>query len=342
MRNFKIGFVICGLLTIAFLQSCKSPCFWVDVTMPAYVNMVKYDNIIVDFDPRFHQGNMNHSFDASDEIARLLLSSNRFKVIDRISLNNYIREADLSGFREGKGNPKSLSKIVGTTAFIFGRLSVDRGEETFSESDAFIDQERAKKKDTVWLYDKLRRLRYSLSVSFKIIDAETSQLISMQTLNANSEGTNKATFKYRSKNKDRDMPAPVDESALFRNCLMNIINQYSRYILPYNVGEEVCFIKDDSLPEVEKARNLFTNKLWDEGIQALKKMTLKKGLDNKAQAKAHYNLGLMQMYSRVFDKAEENFNIARRLDDECTTYMEVYKILQKKKDIEAKLKQQGN
>jgi len=332
-KNFDTKINLLLLLISIIFVGCKSPCINLLVTRPAEINLGNYKQIAVDnfFD---NMGSSSgHALDLSDEIFNSLGASNRFKVLDRQQIDKLLREKGLvnSQTTDEDKSPK-LFKIIGASAYVFGRIQFEKYNEKQFESKPWQSNS-----DKRWYYSKSREGTYTLRVNIKVIDVETTRSLTSRTISAERLATKSVSLSYPSSN----VPDEIDQDALYRECLKDIVNQFMKMVAPYHEWVEACFEKDGDLPEVSDAKEKFLKNDWTSGMQLLFDCITKKGLEKEVRSKAYYNLALMQVYCQYFLEADENLKVAKWLDPNNENISELYTKLYYEQAVKKKLDEQN-
>ncbi len=325
-RKNSISVFIFFILSTLLFFSCGTKAVQIQVHRPAEINLKKYAKVAMGDITNAKGRKDAHAKDVSDSITSAFFETGYFEVLDRQHLQNIIEEHNLklSGLLDADSAPE-LGRIIGTSALVYGRIQTDKYDEERSSSDTWKDS-KGKSHKTHY-----RKGVYTLAVSIKILDIETSQIVATKNLQAS----------YKNKTRKTDGTAPkIDDNALYTSCLNRIKADLKKLIAPYKKMVEANFQTDSKLPETESALNQFKIDEWDTGVSLLEDAASKPGLEPKVQAKAYYNLGLAQMYSGQFDEAIENFKKAMILNPKEDRYVDAVKTAKKEQVMADKLEMQ--
>lgn len=306
---------------------CGTTSMMISVKRPAEINLQGFKQIAVGDITAADRRNRNHANDIADEITAKLFASGQFDVLDRQNLKRIIEEQKLSisGLVDEK-SAAELGKVLGATAFIFGRVTNDNYKEDVTKGDVTVSKKDSSKHQLI-----SRGGKYNLTVNLRVIDIETAKILVVRNFSA--EFTDRKTA-------DNKQPAQIDKNMLFLRCVSSVTDQFMKVVAPYDVNVRATFQKDKNLPELESAISFFKIGEWEDGLGLLTKASEKPGLETKVKAKAYYNLGLAQMYSSKYDESMENLKKAIALVPDSKTYNNAFLTAKSEKEKAEKLKQQ--
>jgi tetratricopeptide (TPR) repeat protein len=224
------------------------------------------------------------------------------EVLDRAHLDVVLREHDfnLSGFVD-QATAAQLGKILGSTALVF--VNVQR---------AATDQQR--------LYEDLRdtrgylhrrhiaRTRAFFKASVQTVDLTTGRIFQAATVEATPEQAHETV--------DQCCPEFPSEFTVMDEGLQQAVTQVQRLFLPWNEVRQLHFF-DDKDCDLKLAYALLKGgdldgaaRQSEQNAETCRALGPKK---DKANAHAHYNLGMMHFLRGDYDKATELFGQAQRI-----------------------------
>lgn len=296
MKPLFAGMALC--LTMLGLPGCSTTAYVpISVMHPADIDLTGYKQIAMgDFSGDLGMG-------LSDRIKQGLVESpSHFQVLDRSRLNQIMGELRLS--QTELVDPRYRAKagrLLGATVLITGRMN-----KTYQE-DYQSSQARCKSKDrgeyTCWSYTRQGVLNTSGSVD--VIDLQTGQVLKSKLMND-------SCAQIQSSLDER--PARIDVSGLTEQCLSKRAADFLRSVSVWRETISVAYEKDKALPELERGIALarFGNMAEAESVFASIAMAAGKSasVEGKSVAKAYWNMGLTQLYTRQYDKAIGSFKKA--------------------------------
>ena len=230
-----------------------------------------------------------------DRIGAELIRTQHFEVLDRQYLETLLSEQELS--LTGLVNENStvrLGNITGATILL--QLTID--ENLYSENTTY------ERYDDKILPHPIRHGKYSLSITFKIIDIETTEVLSIFNLSDVSEATTKAKW-FKA-------PAIIPED-LYEKTLDKIINKFITKVNPTSETLKLKFELDADLPEINQAVSYFRIGEITDGLTILENLRKKPNLKSKILAKIEYNIGVAQLMLMRYDIAIESYKRAIKL-----------------------------
>lgn len=323
----KTALFCLAALILFMVIGCGTSAMMLTVKRPAEVNLKGYSKIAVGDIAAPNGGINQHSRDMSEVLTSTLFDTKKFEVLDRQNISKLMQEQKLSmsGLVD-ENSAVELGKIIGSAAFVFGRIQRDRYKESTSKRDWVEKKKKGKKghRHTVKINHTTyyREGDYKLSLNVKLVDIQTAKILAAKTLSA--EATKSVN--------ETDAAAPsIDRDALYNNCVKSIKKQFKKLVAPYKVKVKAEFLTDDALPEVKAALVQFKIKEWNAGVDLLKKATTKNGLKPKVRAKAFYNYGLAKMYGGEPSEAVELFKKAMALKPDSKRYQKA--VLNAKEEV---------
>jgi hypothetical protein len=316
-KYYKLLLTVFILSLPLLLSSCESSCVGVYVKRPAEINIKKYNKVAVADIVDQNGFTSPHSLEFYENLL-VMLSKNKFiEVFDKARIRTLLKEKNLWNKQEiiTENEAGQMTVLFGPTAFITGRIQEDDYREGMTVSDPIQDSQDSTKK----YIDKSIEGKYKLTVFIKVISSDNSKLINSKILTATKTAKSEIRLDYpKQKHK---MPAEINKSELFRQCMYDILDQFDPVLTPHEVYKTVCFkTEKEELPETESAISLIKKDHWQSGAEILRKCTNKPDLSTSARAIAFYNYGLALLYSGNFTDAINQFNTASRLEPSNSDY----------------------
>ncbi len=312
--------LVCTLLPL--VVSCGVKRMALRVRRPAEINMRDYKRIAVaDIDgwDRYRAG------DLSDALVTYLLESGTFEVLDRQHLGMILDEHDLTlrGIVD-EDAAIELGKFIGSAALIFGRVQTDHFEEEVTKGEPYTDKKGKE-------HQKMTRTgTYTLAVHFSVIDVQTGKILGVKDISARPRAQTTA---------DNRRPERIDREALSREAIDIVCSHFMRYIAPYTVTVMASFESDKQLPELDRALTQFRIGETYEALSILERACQRQFSDSRTRAKAHYNLGLAQMYAGIYDESYQNLREAYGIKP-TSRYEQAIAQLRMEKDAADRLREQ--
>lgn len=281
----RIVIAICGM---GIILSC-APTLRVPVTRPAEINLKGIDKIAI--------GEImgTGSADLQEELTMALFESQRFEVLDRQHLEKIFEELKLTftGVID-ENTAVELGKLLGSSAFVFGRVS----NHSYSENTTYDDW-KDKKGNSHRSYE--RKGIANVSVSLQVTDLTTGKIVAIKKIDESSSDEKRETDKT---------PEGIDSNGLLRNARGKVIGIFMKSIAPYTVYESVKLLTDKKLPDLQAGINMAKIGDWDKAVEIFQKATN----DFPEMSITHYNLGVAYEYTWNFDKAEIELKKAYELE----------------------------
>ncbi|HID93542.1 MAG TPA: tetratricopeptide repeat protein [bacterium (Candidatus Stahlbacteria)] len=300
VNNFLLSVLVLSFTVL--LTGCATVSIRVPFTEPAEIDLKGIENIAIG-DITGYGGK-----DLQDELTQALFESERFQVLDRQHLDHILTEHELqySGAID-ESTAIELGKLIGSTAFIFGR--VQRYDYNEQESHS-----RWKDKKTGKTHINYKRKGVATVRAFlQVTDTRTGKIIAIKKIERMATATTSAT--------DR-RPQPIDSDALLESARLKVIDTFMRAIAPYEVMIGVTFVKVKGVPEISAGIAFAKHRQWDLAIESFEK-----GVETtpyKVKDKAHYNLGIAYMAIGEFNKAKEHLKEAMRLNPKSKRYAKAF------------------
>lgn len=324
------------------LQSCATYQVRFSVRRPAQVNLQGRKQIALG---TFKGKNSGHVSLWVNTLSQQLLETAYFDaVMDRQYIQDILVEhrLQLSGLVDDK-TIVELGSFIGAAILVYGSIDDDRYQEKLSEVvQVLTNRHRTKLEDEkgFTLYTNSvttnrffqRRGEYRLVLSFQLVDVESGRLLTVSTLDRT--GVMVKTSRTGS-------PELIDQEALFLDTLRTLNREFVSGLVPSMGQVRVHFQKDRKLAGLDRAVALLQAGDMEGGLELLNAMAANRNLPLTVQAKALYNLGIAQGFSRQFDEARENIIQARRLNPKQKLYTQaLYLIEEEQKNAELLLQQE--
>jgi len=323
----KTLFVTLAILTAVLLISCAAPTISMTVTRPAEINLKHYPRIAIG---DIEGGAGDHAEDVLDHFTNQLVESEHFDVLDRQHLRSIMAEHNLNV--SGVVNEETaaqLGEFIGAAALVFGRVASDDSDEKVTSEEYTQTDPDTKQKYKITRYT--RTGEYTMTVNMKIIDIQTAKIIATKSFNTGYTASTKA---------DGKQPAGIDYNNLYSLCLGNLSDQFMRWVAPYNVRVNAVYEVHKNLPELSAAKTQLSIGETAEALRLLTEATSKEGLEPKCKAMAHYDLGIIQMYTGDFDNALANLKTSMNLMPKKKIYLNAIATCKAEKEKAAKLQEQ--
>jgi tetratricopeptide (TPR) repeat protein len=293
--RIKVHFVL-ALMVALGVVGCATVRIPIQVTHPAEINMVPYKQIAISE----INGNMGQAF--SDAVKNDLVESNRFQVVDRARLNQILAELDLSQSDLADESKRvKLGKMLSASAMIAGHT-----EGKYDEKVTYFNSTCGEKNHEYACRVYTRAGLVKTSGSIDVIDVQTGQIIKSKSLYNSCPASTQATDA---------LPDTIDKDSLFGTCLYRNVQAFVKAISPWTETLMVPFMKDSTIPDLEKGINRAKMGEMTEAINTFAgAVKASEGnADIKSIARAYWDLGLAYEYTWQFDKAIESFEKAYSL-----------------------------
>lgn len=288
------------LFSIITLISCSYTTVKYTLDRPAAVDLGVHTKIaIINVKPfRDSTYYIINAKNISDRIEVELIQTQHFEVLDRQHMESLLSEQKLS--LTGLMNESSTVKqgnFTGATILLHCTINKDSYNETYTKEFQIDNNLLPHRYHT-------RYGEYSLSLSFKIIDIETSEVLSLLTLSHVSDFTTKADW--------ATAPVIITEE-LFEQSLTIIINKFISKVNPRRETLKLKFELDSDLPEINQAVSYFHIGEITDGLTILENLRNKPNLKPKILAKIEYDIGMAQLILMKYDLAIESYKRAIKL-----------------------------
>tara|TARA_B100001750_G_scaffold233532_1_gene233863 strand:- start:246 stop:1376 length:1131 start_codon:yes stop_codon:yes gene_type:complete len=354
-----------GITIILFVYNCGSTStsdtikIDVEVLHPAKVNLKEYPRIAIGDIIDEENPESKHPRDIADQLTSILVSSQRFEIIDRYKIDKILEEHNfsISGLSEHL-SAAELGKFLGAGVLVIGRISQDRYSENiqtnfegaisrllpssllgFGVAGAYgSNTEDYYTNPFLWLLvikDILtlkidRKAEYRLSANIKFIDIQTGKIVYSEIFTAENSDRKKGSL--------ISSPAEIDSSKLYLSCLKDISEQFLKTIGSYTIDDTLTFQTDSLLSQVKLATDLLEVEEIEDGLKIFEGMASQETLDNSVKAKAFYNLGIAQILNHKYKDALANMKKALHLNPTSSRYKEAINIVkeyeQRKKQVD--------
>ena len=288
------------LFSAITLISCSYTTVRFTLDRPAEVNFEGHPKIaITNVEP--FSNSTHHKMNAKkigDRIGAELIQTKQFDVLDRQHFESLLSEQKLS--LSGLMNESSIVKqgnFTGAAILLQCSINKDSYNETYTKEKFYIENFIPHKYQS-------RYGEYSLSITFKFIDIETSELLSIFTISYVSNSTTRADW--------AKAPAIVSED-LFERSFEKVINKFVSKVNPISKILKLKFELDSDLPEINQAVSYFHIGEITDGLRILENLRKKPDLKPKIVAKIEYNIGMAQLMLLRYDLAIESYKQAIKL-----------------------------
>lgn len=308
--------IACFVAYMIFAVSLAGAKDEVEMTIihPGEVNITKYTTVAM--------GNISGNLGdkLGDLLRARLVEAGFVKVIDRKRLETILKEQGISQSElMDEASRLKLGKILSASALINGHYSGDYSEEV-THSDS-----KDKKGNNQRTYK--RQGKYVTEGNIEITDMETGQILKSINLQNSSGSGKKGLFGAILDGSDDteygtndEPPKQIDQSKLMDKCVSKDFVTLFKALSPWQEKVKVPFEDDGKLPGLEKGIAMVKMGNMDMAITEFSKMvkagTGSSNVKGNVLAKAHWDLGLVYMYTWNFDKAAECFATAYTLDSD--------------------------
>ncbi len=306
----KTRMILGTILALLLLAGCASQNLKMTVLRPAEVNLGEYHQIAIG-DIWGHPYQYVQAQDIREAFTARLVQSEYFEfVLDRQYLERILQEHYLgwAGYLDADTAPQ-LGKIIGAGAFVFGRITRDEYKEEITT------QKETQKDKAGEEYEVIKYTRtgtHHLGVTFQVIDIESTKIIAMKELRTQFSS---------SRTSEDSRPPSIDKNFVYDMCVQDLSHQFIRTLAPYYETVSTPFETDKkNLPELLNAYRMASVGEYQSAIRILQGATRKTGVPAASMAKAHYDLGLLQMYVGDFNAALDSFVRASNLVPKNSRY----------------------
>ena len=304
-RNImKRLFILFSAIT---LISCSYTTVRFTLDRPAEVNFEGHPKIaITNVEP--FSNSTHHKMNAKkigDRIRVELIQTQQFDILDRQHFESLLSEQKLS--LSGLMNENSTVKqgnFTGATILLQCSINKDSYNETYTKEKFYIENFIPHKYQN-------RYGKYSLSITFKFIDIETSELLSIFTLSHVSDITTRADW--------TEAPAIVSED-LYERSFEKVINKFVSKVNPTSKTLKLKFETDDDLSEINQAITYLRIGEIEKGLRILENLRKRQNLKSKIRAIIEYDIGLTQLMLMRYDLAIESYKQAIKLNPSNNRY----------------------
>lgn len=315
--TIKTNWLSCILTGVFLIITGCAPSMMVPVTRPAEINL-RGNNRIAIGEIRGEGGPF-----INDLMTTKLFETGKFEIVDRANLDRVMKEHNLnmSGAVDGK-TAAQLGNLVGAAVLVFGTISNYQYE--------------VRKASKPWTNDKgvSHTTNYKIGISrvtmsIQVVGLKTGAIIAAKTISKQAEKENSEIDAW---------PADPDANAVMGEVVHSTVDAFIKMIAPYTEYVKVTFAKTDSaIPELERGVNFAKVGQWTDAIEQFKVAVEK----NSSHQGALWDLGLAYEYNNMFDKAEDAFRKADKVQSCERCIVEIANV--KKMAMERrKLEEQGS
>jgi curli biogenesis system outer membrane secretion channel CsgG len=281
----SLAVTLCGA-PILLAAACGTVAVRVPVMRPAEINMAPYASVAV--------GEMRGRGDPralSDALEEALVSSGKFKVVDRQRLSQTMRELQLSSTDLADPTKAAkLGRLVPAGALIYGDVDERYYERT--------DEMPYKNKDSKQHVVRTLTGEAAVRATFKVVDVSTGRLLIARTYEDKRQETSRI---------EDARPAPIDREELTQRARRTVLDRFLKAIVPYREYVFARFEKDSDIPQLEGGIGWAEQGNWDKAKEAFNNALADAGKNPKVGAKqlgkAYWDLGLAHEYSGDYDNA---------------------------------------
>ena len=286
------------LVLVALVGAGCAPSMMVPVTRPAEINLRGISKIAIG-EIRGDGGQV-----VSDLLTSKLFESGKFEVVDRANLDRILREHSLNlGGAVDEKTAAQLGKLVGAAVLVFGNISLFKYDLKASTGDRWKDKQGG------YHQSHYKKGVARVTASLQVVGLTTGTVLAAKTISKEASSQTSA---------DNAWPDDPDRDAIVGTAVDDTVATFIKMIAPYTEYVNVTFAKNDSkLPELEKGVAFAKAGQWNDAIEQFKAAATKA----PTHQGAYWNLGLAYEYTNQFEKAEESFKTANRIQscDKCAT-----------------------
>jgi hypothetical protein len=264
----------------------------------------------------------------SERLLQAMATSGKFEIIDRANLDAILSE---QGFQATTAvNAESavkLGQLLGPTAMFTG--NVTRCSVLTSEPLRVDGTFRDRNGRPATKY--IRKTTGHMTASIRLIDFATGKVHSGRLIEANAERVNEAF------NGTPEAPSKDDvETDLYHDA----IGQTMRMIYPWTETVQIIVFDDDDTKKfvLKPSAEIMKHGNFTEAVQSLRAVIAQGGgpkIDDKARAKAQYDLGIALLYSEQTGEALTTLRGALALDPDNKTIQQGFATANRSAALEA-------
>ena len=333
----------------------------VDVLYPAKVNLKEYSRIAIGDMIDEENPESKHPRDLEDQLTSILVSSQKFEILDRHNINKILDDHNFSlSDLSLQSSAEGLGQFLGAGVLVIGRISQDEYSENIQTNyeDAISsllpssllgfgltvvygsNTEDYYSNPLLWLLvikdiltlKRNRKAEYRLSVNIKLIDIQTTKIVYSEVITSVKSDKKKGTLISR--------PPEINSSELYLSCLQDISEQFFKTVEPHEIENEFIFQTDHSLPQVKLATNFLDVGEIEDGLKIFEEMAAQDTLTNRVRAKALHNLGIAQVVIHKYDDALVNMKKALQLNPASSLYKESISLVKEYEQMKQQVDQQ--
>ncbi|MGB5054179.1 MAG: tetratricopeptide repeat protein [Nitrospirales bacterium] len=268
------------------------------VPHPADINLTKYKTVA------FTKIGGNYGDSFASAVKSQMIGKDNLTVMDRTQLDKILQELGMTQEDLFDADKRAkLGNLLPTAALVMGNVN---GE---------YKQEKRTKRETCYT----AKVPYPCTKEFSVgvanmiadvsfVEVETSATIQVKHLTATSGDDTDKIF---------DLTSMLNPTELQEKNLQEIVSDMTKAVVPYSTKEEVFFYADQNLPtmergivdaeagDLEKAKEVF--------LKAISDNESNKEISQKTLARAYFNVGVIYLHTREFDKAEKAFETVDNL-----------------------------
>lgn len=314
--------VVAGL----FLLSACGPAIHtinINTLKPAAVNLGSVKKVVV-------MGFDGHGGDAvANKVMSKLVESGRFEVFERAQVAKILKEHEMwmTGLVDEKSAAK-IGKMLGAEALVIGSvdtykvsderttIQLPKVREKGYHYETKEDRKGNKKTEKVIDYDWYKvnasalTRRGNVSITFKVVNVESGQIVAAKNLSKIWEGVNivdsdpKHDDAYPTP-KEKSITLP-DSATILNRLTDEIVPQLVNLVVPHYVAERKTWLTVDE--QTETAMKFMSTNQYRDAIEILEahlgNLEAKPDKNKDKLHVAYYDIGLLNEVSGNFDKAE--------------------------------------
>lgn len=267
-----------------------------------------------------------HKNTLSTKLSEGLLNCGYFeKVVDRQYMSTLEAEHNLSlNNMTDEEFALSIGKYIGASNLVFAISSESYTEST--DKSSYTNSKTGKITSTYY-----RKGDFKLTVNYKVINAETTELIAAKSITASKKKSLSSSLGY---------PGPIDKEALFAEALNEVVTNFMAVIAPHKVMVSVKLEEDKLLPKADTIINFMKAGATDDALELLFDAAQADYEKTEVKAKALYNYGIVVSLIGNYETGSDYLKQALKLVPSKKLYVEGVQFATKEAENAAKLEEQ--
>jgi tetratricopeptide (TPR) repeat protein len=255
--------------------------------------------------------------DVMEEFTVKLQSMGGIEILDRQYLQNILEEHKLSSSGlVDESTAKQLGKFIGSGVLLLGRVQTDTyGSTVYNLGTTLFSTNNCNSYQ--------REGTYKLAVNIKLLDVEKATVIFAKTIPA----------EYTARGGKYECNANVPElnqDELYAECLKVLGQELVNTFTDHKQSVRFEFETDSKFnDQLKKAITNFNIGDVEGAYEIMKGIAERVDLKDKVKARAHYNLGLVQMHTNELSEAVKNLQLAYQLQPSNEAYLQQFNIAKK-------------